>query len=370
MELFSHMPETRIFEGSTYKIEVLDAEGNADAELDPRLDNALLEKIFRNMSLARAFDRKAIALNRTGRMYTYAPCEGQEALQVCTAMQLKADDWLFPSYREHAAFIARGVPLSSLYTYWMGKEDGAAFPGVEKNAPVSIPVGSQVCHAAGSAYAQKLRKKQSVSVVYFGDGASSEGDFHESLNFCGIYKLPAIFVCTNNQYAISTPRKLQTGSESIAQKGLAYGVHGVQVNGMDPLAVWVAMQRAIERANNGQGTTLVEAVCYRFGPHTTADDPTKYRVGEEVEDWRKRDWSGFFVKYLEKKGVWTPEFQAKLDEENTKMVEEAVAQGEAYQQDVKKMFDYLYSSMPTYLLEEKQWFENDLEARKQAGLMK
>lgn len=363
------MPETKFFEGSTSRIEVLDAEGNADPSLDPKLDNAALEKIYRAMVLSRTFDRKAIALQRTGRMYTYAPCEGQEGLQVCTALQLQADDWLYPSYREHAAFIARGVPLASLYTYWMGKEDGAAFPGREKNAPVSIPVGSQTCHAAGAAYALKLKRKDNVSTVYFGDGASSEGDFHESLNFSGIYKLPVIFICSNNQYAISTPRKLQTASESIAQKALAYGMHGVQVNGMDPLAVWTVMKRAIERAKKGEGATLIEGLCYRFGPHTTADDPTKYRVNEEVEDWRKKDWTVAFVKYLQKKGIWTPDYQAKLEEECTKQVEEAVAQGEAYKQDVGQMFDFLYEKMPAELQAEKQELLADLEERKKAGLI-
>ncbi len=363
------MPETKVFEGSTKRIDVLDADGNPDSQFDPQLDNALLEKIYRTMVLCRTFDRKAIALQRTGRMYTYAPCEGQEALQVCTALQMQVDDWLYPSYREHAAFIARGVPLSSIYAYWMGKEDGARFPGEEKNAPFSIPVGSQTCHAAGAAYALKLKRKSNFAAVYFGDGASSEGDFHESLNFAGIYKLPAIFICTNNQYAISTPRKLQTASESIAQKALAYGMYGVQVNGMDPLAVWIAMKSAIERARNGGGATLIEALCYRFGPHTTADDPTKYRVNEEVELWRQKDWTVHFVKYLQKKGIWSPEYQSQLEGECTAKVEEAVLAGEAYKQDVSTMFDFLYEKMPAEIAAEKQEFLADLEEWKKAGLM-
>jgi len=363
------LPETKIFEGSTTRIEVLDQEGNADPALEPKLDDSTLDRIYRLMLLARSFDRKAIALQRTGRLYTYAPCEGQEALQVVSAMLLGKGDWLFPSYREHAAFIARGLPLDVLYMYWMGKEDGLRFPGDEKNAPVAIPVGSQTCHAAGAAYALKLKKTTGVAAVYFGDGASSEGDFHESMNFAGIYKAPCIFICSNNQYAISTPRKIQTAAESIAQKALAYGVYGVQVNGMDPLAVHVAMSRALERARKGEGPTLIEAVCYRFGPHTTADDPTKYRVDDEVKEWRKKDWAVQYAKYLEKKGIWSAEYETKLQEECTKLVEQAVAKAEAYQQDVKQLFDFLYEQMPTEISEEKQELLEDLESRRQAGLM-
>lgn len=363
------LPEKKLFEGSVSRLDVLDEQGNADEALDPRLDDTMLDNVYRIMTLARTFDRKAIALNRTGRMYTFAPCEGHEVVQVVTGMLLEKEDWIFPTYRDHAAYLARGAPLEMVFEYWMGKEDGLNFPGSEKSAPPSIPIASQIIHAAGSGYAQKLKGTNGVSVAFFGDGASSEGDFHEALNFAAIYKTPTIFICSNNLYAISTSCSIQTASESIAQKALAYGMPGVQVNGMDPLAVYVVLKRAIERARNGEGPTLIEAMVYRYGPHTTADDPTKYRSDAEVQEWRKKDWAVVYAKYLEKKGIWSAEYQKLLEEQCTKLVEAAVVKGESYKQDVAKMFDFLFDKMPAQLQKQKQEFEQDLQDRRKAGLL-
>lgn len=350
------MPETIAFSGHVKKVYVLDEEGNADPALDPRLSNERLNRLYGLMVLARAFDRKAISLQRQGRMFTYTPCEGHEAIQVTAALLLETEDWAFPSYREAAFYIARGAPMHLLYIYLKGHEDGMAVPDKTRDAPLSIPVASQCAHAPGAAYALKLKKSKNIAITFFGDGGSSEGDTHEAMNFAGIYKLPVIFVCSNNQYAISTPRKIQTAAETIAQRAMGYGITGVQADGMDPLAMHVALSRAIECARSGEGATLIEALCYRFGPHSTADDPKKYRSDEEPEQWRKWDWAARFRKYLEKRGIWTQEYEQKLQEEATRMVEEAVAKAEEFTDLPSQMFDYVYAQPTQELLRQKQEF--------------
>ncbi|MBI3588184.1 pyruvate dehydrogenase (acetyl-transferring) E1 component subunit alpha [Candidatus Micrarchaeota archaeon] len=364
------MPVTKIFSGETYRIQVLDESGNADPQLEPRLSNELLERMYRTMSLCRVFDRKAIALQRQGRMYTYAPVEGQEAVQVPAAMAIGPADYSFPSYREAAFYIARGAPLNKLFEYFMGWEAGQEAPKESRDAGVSIPVGSQTAHAPGAAYAVKLRKGKELAITFFGDGASSQGDFHEALNFAAIYSLPAIFLCSNNQYAISTPRKIQTASASIAQKALAYGMDGIQVDGMDPLAVHLAVSEAAKKAREGKGPTLIEAICYRFGPHTTADDPNKYREPAEAQEWRKLDWPARFQKYLSAKGIWTPEYGQKISEDATKEIEAAVASAEQFRDDPLTMFDYVYNKPTGHTLEQRKELEDEIAKRKAAGLMR
>lgn len=351
------MPETIVFSGHVKKLQVLDEQGNADASLDPNLPDATLNRLYGLMTLSRAFDRKAVSLQRQGRMFTYTPCEGHEAIQVTAALLLDPDDWAFPSYRESAFYIARGAPLSALYTYLKGHEDGMAIPAQTRDMPLAIPVGSQIAHAPGAAYALKLKKTRNLAVAFFGDGASSQGDAHEAMNFAGIYKLPVLFVCGNNQYAISTPRKIQTAAETIAQRALGYGIAGVQVDGMDPLALHVALSKAIETARSGEGATLIEALCYRFGPHSTADDPKKYRSDSEPEEWRKLDWATRFRKYLEKKGIWTQEYEDKLQAEASKMVEEAVAKADEFKDSPTQMFDYVYAKPTQELLRQKAEFK-------------
>jgi len=273
------------------QVQILDEDGQVvDGATVPDLDDETFVEMYRSMKLARHFDERAVSLQRQGRMGTYPPLSGQEGSQVASAMALDEGDWLFPSYREHGSTYVRGVPLDRTLRYWMGDERGNSN---EQNVfPIAVPIATQVLHATGAAWAARLREDETAFLCYFGDGATSEGDFHEGLNFAGVFDAPCVFFCNNNQWAISVPRERQTAAETIAQKAIAYGFEGVQVDGMDPLAVYRVTYDAVEKAKHPEGDprpTLIEAVQYRFGAHTTADDPTVYRDEAEVAAWRERD---------------------------------------------------------------------------------
>ncbi|MFB6101199.1 MAG: pyruvate dehydrogenase (acetyl-transferring) E1 component subunit alpha [Haloplanus sp.] len=274
------------------RVQVLDETGNLVGD-PPDLSDSELVDLYRWMRLARRFDERAVALQRQGRMGTYPPLTGQEAAQVGSAAALDPDDWIVPSYREHAAVYVHGLSLSDILLYWMGHGAGG-WDGDANVLPASVPVATQVPHATGLAMASKLRGDDAVACAYFGDGATSEGDFHEGLNMAGVFDVPAVFLCNNNGWAISTPRERQTASRTLAGKAAAYGIDGVQVDGMDPLATYRVVRAAVEKArdpgpSDSPRPTLIEAVQYRFGAHTTADDPTVYRDEEEVATWRERD---------------------------------------------------------------------------------
>lgn len=345
------MPRQKILDLSVDWLQILDPEGNVDESLEPKLDKETLEKFYSTMVLTRIYDEKALKLQRQGRMLTYGPCLGQEASQIGSAFALSKEDWFFPSFREHGVFIARGLPLKFLYMYWMGSED-ANMMLTPKNFTVSIPVSTHVPHAVGAAWAAKIRKQNIVSAAYFGDGATSEGDFHEGMNFAGVFKTPTVFICQNNQYAISLPREKQTASKTLAQKALAYGFEGIQVDGNDVLAVYSATRAAVEKARGGGGPTLIECFTYRMGAHTTADDPTKYRKMAEVEEWKKKDPIQRFRIYLERKGIWTQDYEEKLLREAAEQVEKAVEEAEAFKPSVENMFKYVYQEMPPALKEQ------------------
>ena len=244
---------------------------------------SLLVALYRAMVLLRIFDRKAVALQRTGRLGTYAVSLGQEAVSVGMASAMREEDVLLPSYRDNGALIWRGVKLEEILLFWGGDERGNHFSGPVQDFPFCVPVGSQAPHAAGVAYAFKLRKEPRVAVCMFGDGATSKGDVYEAMNFAGVHKLPVVFVATNNQWAISVPLRLQTGSETLAQKAIAAGFIGEQVDGNDVVAVRAAAEEAIAAARDGQGPRFIEAVTYRLGDHTTSDDASRYRSAEEVQ---------------------------------------------------------------------------------------
>jgi pyruvate dehydrogenase E1 component alpha subunit len=222
------------------------------------------------------------------------------------------------------------------------------------NFTVAIPVSTQVLHAVGAAWAAKIKKQNIASVVYFGDGATSEGDFHEGMNFAGVFGTPTVFICQNNQYAISLPREKQTASKTLAQKALAYGFEGIQVDGNDVLAVYSATKASLEKARTGGGPTLIECFTYRLGAHTTSDDPTRYRQKAEEEEWRKKDPVKRFKIYLEKKGIWSQSYEEKLIKELTEEVEKAVEEAEAYKPGVENMFRYVYAETPPHLKEQMQ----------------
>lgn len=362
------MPRIVVEEFRTERLEILDKDGNVDRSLEPRIPDRDLLEMHRLLILSRIFDRKAIALQRQGRMLTYAPHEGQEAAQVGSAYLLRKDDWMFPSFRENCAYIVRGYPMHLLYVYWMGSELGMRVPEGENDFTVSIPVGSQLLHAVGAGYALKYKKKDSVVLTYFGDGATSEGDFHEALNYAGVWKVPVIFLCQNNQWAISVPRKWQSASKTIAQKAHAYNIAGIQVDGNDILAVYVATKEAIERAREGEGSTLIEAYTYRMGPHTTADDPTRYRDQKEVEFWRDRDPIKRFEVYLAQKGLLNEELKEKVRREAEELVEKAVAEAEAAQvKNPEDMFKYTYSQMTPNQAEQLEFMLREIEEKRKAG---
>ena len=262
------------------RVQVLDEDGRVvDGAAVPDLDEDELVEMYRQMRLARHFDERAVSLQRQGRMGTYPPLSGQEGAQVGSAAALEDQDWMVPSYREHGAAYVRGLELHETLRYWMGDERGNRLEGL-RIFPVAVPIASQIPHATGAAWASRLEGNDDdeAFICYFGDGATSEGDFHEGLNFAGVFDTPTVFFCNNNQWAISVPRERQTASETLAQKAHAYGFEGVQVDGMDPLATYQVTKAAIEKAKHPNPDelrpTMVEAVQYRFGAHTTADDPS------------------------------------------------------------------------------------------------
>ncbi|MDD5340544.1 MAG: pyruvate dehydrogenase (acetyl-transferring) E1 component subunit alpha [Candidatus ainarchaeum sp.] len=339
------MAVSRIYEGHIDYMQVLDKDGGVDAALEPAIPRETLEKIYYSLVLARAWDRKCLALQRTGRMYTYAPLEGQEAVSVGVCFALRPEDWLFPTYRESFAYHLRGFPLDTVNLGWMGMEEGLKLDRKMRCFPYAVPIGSQLPHAVGGAYAAKMRGEKCAVVVCCGDGGTSEGDFHDALNFAGVLNTPNVFVISNNQYAISTPRKWQTKSETIAQKALAYGLKGLQVDGNDVLAVYKAVKEAADGVREGKPAVLLEMITYRMGPHTTSDDPKKYRDTQEEAYWRDRDPIRRFQAYLKGKGIWSDDFEKKVQESAAKAVEDAVAKAEAFRPDPKDMFRFVFAHM-------------------------
>lgn len=339
------MPITKVFEGKVDHLQILDKDGKVDKALEPKLTSELLDKMYRHMVLARAWDRKCLALQRTGRMFTYAPVEGQEAIVVGSTLATEPTDWMFPTYRETFMYHIRGAPLYMVNVGWMGWEDGLKLDKKMCCFPLAVPIATQFVHAVGGAYALRMRGSKSACLTYGGDGSTSEGDFHDALNFAGVWNAPVVFLVSNNQWAISVPRKWQTKSETIAQKALAYGFKGLQVDGNDILAVYTAVKQATDNAREGKGPMLLELITYRMGPHTTADDPKKYRSEEEVAYWRERDPIKRFQVYLKEKGIWNEEYEKKIMEDTIKTVEESVVKAEQFTADPKNIFKFVFAKM-------------------------
>lgn len=346
------MPKKVVEKFSVEFLQVLDAKGRADKLLEPKLDKDVLLQMYELMVLTREFDRTALNLQREGRLGVYAPVWGQEAAEVGSALALKPSDWVFPSFREWGVYIARGVPLKTLLLYSMGHHEGGRLPKGQNDVTVSIPVASQLLHAVGAGYASVYRKQKCAVITYFGDGATSEGDFHEAMNFAGVFKAPVVFFCQNNGFAISVPREWQSASKTLAQKACAYGFEGVQVDGNDVLAVYVATKAALERARAGLGPTMIEALTYRCGPHTTADDPMKYR--DEVVAKKKCeiiDPLVRFRRYLEGKKLWSAGFDEEVRAEARKRVAEAVGVAEKEPSvPLEDLFSFLFEKMSPELV--------------------
>ena len=340
------------FSGSVTYMQVMDENGNIDKELMPNYvdDNRILE-MLKYMVLAREIDAKALSLQRQGRAVTYAPLLGEEATQVGAAMALRKNDYFVPNFRQHAVYLVRGLPMDLYFTYWRGYEEAQRIPEDVKGFPVIVPVSTQMPHAAGIAYAQKYKKTGSAVVAFVGDGGTSEGDFYEAINFAGAWNIPLVTVIENNQWAISEPRKKQTAAETLAQKGIAAGIKRIiQVDGNDVIAVYKAVREAIEAS--ADGPAVIEALTYRMGMHTTADDPTKYRPDDELEKWKPRDPILRVKKYMAAKNLWSDEIEARFLEENMKRIDDAIEKAESFVPDPKSMFESVYSFMPEVLQEE------------------
>jgi pyruvate dehydrogenase E1 component alpha subunit len=350
------------------RLSILDEKGHLDKDLEPRIPDDLLLRLYKAMVLGRRFDERVLSLQRQGRIGTFAPTTGQEASQLGTVAALESSDFVVPSFRETVAQIYRGAPMESVILGFAGYNEAALLVEKGKDLPNSVPVGSQVLHAVGIAWGIKYRKEKAVAMTFFGDGGTSEGDFHEGMNFAAVYQVPAIFVCQNNQWAISVPRSKQTRSKTLAQKALAYGMPGIQVDGNDILAVYAAAAEAVERARSGEGPTMIECETYRMMMHTTADDPKRYRKEEEVEGWRKRDPIERFQKYLKDKGLLSDEKIQDLESEVKEEIQSAVDHAEELMKkynDPLEMFEHVYEEMPTYLEEQREQLNQELAERGQ-----
>jgi len=349
-------------------LSILDEKGKLDKDLEPDIPDELLLKLHKAMVLGRRFDERLLSLQRQGRIGTFAPVTGQEASQLGAVAALRPSDWMAPSFRETAAELWRGRTMEGVIISFGGFNEGDPEEEIHNDLPVAVPVASQVPHAVGIAWAMKYRQKDDVAMTFFGDGGTSEGDFHEGLNFAGVYQAPVIFVCQNNQWAISVPRSKQTHSKTIAQKALAYGMPGIQVDGNDILAVYAAAKEAVERARSGDGPTLIECVTYRLMMHTTADDPKRYREDKEVESWTKRDPLPRFQKYLTGKGLLSEDKITALEEEVKAEIQAAVDRAEELMNkfgDPLDMFDHAYAEPPPYLLEQKEELAKELAENKE-----
>ncbi len=327
----------------------LDQDGNPATENVPALANDLdeLTRLYKLMTLVRTFDDKAIKLQRTGKLGTYASSLGHEAIHVGIGSAMKEEDVFAPMYREYGAMMYRGVKMSEILTYWGGNEEGSNFSGPAHDFPICVPIATQCMLAAGSALAFKLRDEKRVAVSIVGDGGSSKGDFLEALNAAGAWKLPAVFIIANNQWAISVPRKKQSGAQTLAQKGIAAGLPSVQVDGNDIVAVRWALDTAMRRAREGKGASVIECMTYRLSDHTTADDASRYRPDEEVEDAWALEPLVRLRKYLTEKGAWSDDQQEALETSCAADVESAV---EEYLNTPKpaitEMFDHMYAELP------------------------
>ncbi len=343
-----------VYSGSIEYIQLLDEDGELDGDPGDHLDEDDLKEIYTEMVQAREFDERAVKLQRRGEMGTYAPLKGQEAAQVGSAYAMDEDDWMVPAYREGASYFTRDIPMEDLLSYWGGDERGAQMGDDDRTLPPSVPVGSQVIHGTGIAMSIKRHDDDEAVLTYLGDGATSEPDFHSGLNWAGTFDVPAVFFVQNNQYAISVPQDEQTGSETIAQKALAYGIDGIQVDGNDPVGVFEATREALEQAKEEGRPTLIEAITYRRGDHTTADDASKYRDEEELEAWKEKDPIDRLETYLREQGVsedWFEEVEETAEENVSAAIDRYQERDD---QDLGDIVEHHFKETPPILTEQQE----------------
>lgn len=348
------MPKKTIHLAETYRLEILDKDGHADESLIPDLSNDQMVKLYRDMVEMRKLDEKTLKLQRQGRVGTYGALRGQEAAQAGLAMAMKKGDWAVPSFREHGIMKMMGIAPHQILAYWKGDPRGASFPTDINCLPQSVVVGSQLLHAAGIGMALRMKKDNAVAIGFAGDGGSSEGDFHEALNFAGVFKARTVFFIQNNQWAISLPFKKQTAAASIAQRAHGFGIDGIQVDGNDVLASYVASKQALDQVRSGGKPFLIEALTYRMENHTTADDASKYRSEEEVKYWEDRDPIKRMKAFLMSKKLWDEEKEKTMLDEVTAMVDGEVQKLEAMSPpEPSLLFDHMYGELPWNLKEQR-----------------
>jgi 2-oxoisovalerate dehydrogenase E1 component subunit alpha len=336
--------------------QTLDAEGHLVGPLPKFAQNsAQLIKLYQCMYKTRLFDSKAISLQRRGQLGTYASSLGQEAIGAAIGTAMAKDDVLLPTYREYAAQFSRGVSMTEILMYWGGSETGMDYQVPRKDFPICVPIASQAPQAVGVAYAMQLRAEKRAAVCVLGDGATSKGDFYEAINAAGVWNLPVIFIVCNNRWAISLPRETQTHAATLAQKAIAAGLPGEQVDGNDVLALYARIKQALHKARSGAGPTLIEALTYRLSDHTTADDASRYRSEQELQENWKFEPINRLRQYLTDAGFWSEQDEKQLHKDSNTEVENAVKQYlSAPPQPPESMFDYLYESLPANLQEQRQ----------------
>jgi pyruvate dehydrogenase E1 component alpha subunit len=329
-------------------LRVIDNEGKIiNKKWMPQLDDKLIRKAYNDMLFARVADNMAVSYQRQGRMFTYPPNLGQEAISGALGSVMTEEDWLVPAFRELGAWLAKGATLKDIFLYFKGNEEGTAFRNVKKMLPIAVPIASQLLHAAGIGYAIKLKNEKDIVYTIVGDGGTSEGDFHEALNFAAVWKVPVIFVVQNNQFAISVPFSKQTASINIAVKSMAYGMPGIKVDGNDYFAMYSALDYARKYALEGNGPVLIEALTYRKGAHTTSDDPTKYRTKEEEDKWALTDPLMRLNKFLKAKKLITDKEEETLTAEYKKEVDRSFEEAENNPPTVlEDVFKYTYVDIP------------------------
>ena len=343
-------------------LSIMDATSKTAKAQAPKLSKERLLELYRCMVVTRVMEERALNLQRQGRIGFYVPCKGQEASHIGTAAAMKESDWFFPAYRQPGILIERGVPMQQIVDEWYGNEGdickGRQMPvhysfRQAHFVSISSPIGTQMTQAVGAAMAAQYRKDDTVFMTYCGDGGTSENDFHSSLNFAGVYKAPVVFVVENNQWAISTPLEKQTASETMAIKAEAYGFPGIRVDGNDILAVHMAAKEAVDRARRGEGPTLIETLTFRAGPHSSSDDPTRYREQAEVEAWLQKDPIDRFKKYLKGKRILTQEFDDACHEDAKTVINAAIKEAEDKQPpSITSMFEDVYLEMTPQLEEQ------------------
>ncbi|MGA5687950.1 pyruvate dehydrogenase (acetyl-transferring) E1 component subunit alpha [Cytobacillus pseudoceanisediminis] len=336
-------------------LQILNEEGKVVNESAmPDLSDEQLQELMRRMVYTRILDQRSISLNRQGRLGFYAPTAGQEASQLASHFALEKEDFILPGYRDVPQIIWHGLPLYQAFLWSRGHFEGGNIPeGVNVISP-QIIIGAQYIQTAGVALGMKKRGEKKVAITYTGDGGASQGDFYEGINFAGAFKAPAIFIVQNNRFAISTPVEKQSAAKTIAQKAVAAGIPGIQVDGMDPLAVYAAVREARERALNGEGPTLIETLTYRYGPHTMAgDDPTRYRNSDLDNEWEKKDPLVRFRKFLEDKGIWNEDMENEVIEQAKEDIKEAIKKADdTPKQKVTDLMNIMYEEMPYNLKEQ------------------